>query len=154
MKTTERALPINLPMGASEDFCRRHRLRKLSLFGSIIGNDFTPESDVDALVEFEPDSVVGLIGFARMEREPGEILGRRVDLNTAGCLSKYFVDEVHGIPGLDAFHLALATVGGAEVMLTVGSRLYKRAERLQGLRILPVEMPGAWLEHQGLENEE
>jgi predicted nucleotidyltransferase len=75
------------------EFCRRHRIRKLALFGSILRDDFSAESDVDVLVEFEPGAKVGLRFFA-IERELSEILGRKVDLNTPGFLSKYFRDEV------------------------------------------------------------
>ena len=75
-------------------FCRRHRIRKLSLFGSVLREDFGPESDIDVLVEFEPEARVGLIGLQRMERELGDLFGRKVDLNTPGFLSPYFRDEV------------------------------------------------------------
>jgi hypothetical protein len=75
------------------DFCRRNHIRKLSFFGSVIRDDFTPDSDVDVLVEFEPGKTPGLAFFG-MERELSEILGRKVDLNTVGFLSKYFRDEV------------------------------------------------------------
>lgn len=75
------------------DFCRRHHIRKLSFFGSVLRDDFTSNSDVDVLVEFEPGHVPGL-GFFEMEAELSEILGRKVDLNTAQCLSRYFRDEV------------------------------------------------------------
>jgi hypothetical protein len=75
------------------DFCRRHRVARLSLFGSVLRDDFTPESDVDVLVEFEPDRTPGLEFFG-MGEELGRIIGRRVDLNTPGFLSRYFRDEV------------------------------------------------------------
>lgn len=75
------------------ELCRRHHIRKLSLFGSVIRNDFTPSSDVDVLVEFEPGHVPGLAFFG-IERELSEMLGRKVDLNTPGFLSRYFRDEV------------------------------------------------------------
>ncbi|MBM3215506.1 nucleotidyltransferase family protein [Candidatus Poribacteria bacterium] len=84
---------IDLPMAEIEAFCRRHRIRRLALFGSVIRDDFTPDSDVDVLVEFEPGARVGLAFFS-MQRELSEILGRNVDLNTPGFLSKYFRDEV------------------------------------------------------------
>ena len=70
-------------------FCRRHHIRRLSLFGSVLRADFRPDSDVDVLVEFEPGHVPGLAFFV-MERELSEILGRSVDLNTPGFLSPYF----------------------------------------------------------------
>lgn len=67
-------------------FCRRHHIRKLSLFGSVVRDDFGPASDVDVLVEFDPGHVPGLRFFA-LERELGELLGRRVELHTAQFLS-------------------------------------------------------------------
>jgi uncharacterized protein len=71
------------------EFCRRHHVRKLAFFGSVLRDDFGPESDVDVLVEFEPGHVPGL-RFFEMEVELSEILGRKVDLNTPGVLSKHF----------------------------------------------------------------
>ena len=62
------------------DFCRRHGIRKLALFGSVLREDFRPDSDVDMLVEFEPDAHHGLFALVRMQSELGEILGREVDL--------------------------------------------------------------------------
>jgi predicted nucleotidyltransferase len=76
------------------DFCRRHGIRRLSLFGSVLREDFGPESDVDVLVEFAPETHVGLLGLAAMELELGEMLGRRVDLRTPPELSRYFRDRV------------------------------------------------------------
>jgi uncharacterized protein len=76
------------------EFCRRHRIRKLALFGSVLREDFGPESDVDVLVEFEPAATVGLIGLAAMELELSEILGRMADLRTPADLSRYFRDAV------------------------------------------------------------
>lgn len=75
------------------DFCRRHRIRKLALFGSVLREDFGPESDVDVLVEFEPGHVPGL-AFIAIEAELSGILGRKVDLNTPGFLSRYLRDRV------------------------------------------------------------
>jgi hypothetical protein len=74
-------------------FCRRHHIRRLSLFGSVLREDFRPDSDVDILVEFEPGHVPGLAFFA-MQRELTEMLGHFADLNTAQCLSRYYRDEV------------------------------------------------------------
>ena len=75
------------------DFCRRHHIRRLAFFGSVVRDDFQPDSDVDVLVEFEPETRVGLRFFA-MQDELSELLGRKVDLNTVGFLSPYFRDEV------------------------------------------------------------
>ena len=84
---------IDIPKEEIAEFCRRNRIRRLAFFGSVLRDDFTPESDVDVLVEFEPGTRVGLRFFG-MERELSEILGHKVDLNTPGFLSKYFRDEV------------------------------------------------------------
>ena len=75
------------------EFCRRHHIRNLALFGSVLRDDFGPNSDVDVLVEFEPGHVPGL-PFLAMEAELSEILGRKVDLNTPNFLSPYFRDLV------------------------------------------------------------
>jgi hypothetical protein len=75
-------------------FCRRHHICKLALFGSVLRNDFRPDSDVDVLVEFEPGYAVGLIRFAGMELELSDLLGRKVDLRTPADLSRDFRQEV------------------------------------------------------------
>ena len=75
--------------------CRRHRIRKLSLFGSRLKGTARPDSDVDLLVEFEPDATTTLFDMARIEIELSALMdGRRVDLRTAGDLSRHFRDEV------------------------------------------------------------
>jgi predicted nucleotidyltransferase len=90
---TKRIL-IEFPKEEIEEFCKKHSIRKLSLFGSALRDDFTPESDLDILVEFDPSHIPGLIRLAGMELELGEILGRKVDMRTAQDLSRYFRDEV------------------------------------------------------------
>lgn len=76
-------------------FCRRHHIRRLAFFGSVLREDFTPNSDIDVLVDFEPGHLPGLFGIVRMERELSAILeGRRIDLRTAEDLSRYFRDDV------------------------------------------------------------
>jgi predicted nucleotidyltransferase len=75
------------------DFCQRHHIRKLALFGSVLRDDFSPESDIDVLVEFEPDHTPGL-DFFGIQDELAGILGREVDLNTYEFLSQYFRDRV------------------------------------------------------------
>ena len=85
---------LEIPHEKVADFCRRHRIRKLALFGSVLREDFRPDSDVDVLVEFEPSARVGLLALAGMELELSALVGRRVDLNTEGFLSRYFRDEV------------------------------------------------------------
>jgi predicted nucleotidyltransferase len=85
---------IELPKEEIAAFCRKHHVAKLSVFGSALGDDFGPDSDVDFLVEFEAGHVPGLIRLAGMERELSEVIGRKADLRTAGDLSRYFRDEV------------------------------------------------------------
>ena len=77
------------------EFCKQNCIRRLSLFGSVLRDDFGSDSDIDFLVEFERGKVPGLIRLSRMERELSEILGgRKVDLRTPEDLSKYFREEV------------------------------------------------------------
>ena len=87
-------MTIDIPWQAIAAFCQHHRIRRLAFFGSVLRDDFAPESDVDVLVEFEPGTRMGLIGFAALESELGRLIGRRVDLNTPGSLSPYFRDAV------------------------------------------------------------
>jgi uncharacterized protein len=85
---------IQLDLKAVAKFCRQNHIRKLSLFGSVLRDDFGPQSDVDVLVEFNSDWTPSLLAMARMERELSELVGRQVDLRTAEDLSHYFRDEV------------------------------------------------------------
>lgn len=85
---------IEIPAAPLAEFCKRHRIRRLSLFGSVLRDDFREESDVDVLVEFEPGARVGLIRLAGMELELGAMICRKVDLNTIGFLSRSFRAEV------------------------------------------------------------
>jgi predicted nucleotidyltransferase len=85
---------IELPKERLEQFCRNYHIRKLSLFGSVLRDDFKASSDIDLLVEFETGFKVGLLKMARIENELSEILGRKVDLRTPGDLSRYFRGEV------------------------------------------------------------
>ena len=87
-------LRIEVPTEEIAEFCRRHRIVRLRAFGSVLRDDFTPESDVDLIVEFEPGTRIGLISLMGLQRQLGELLGRRVDLNTPDMLSKYFRDRV------------------------------------------------------------
>lgn len=88
------SIPLdNLPLDHIAAFCRRHRIHRLAIFGSALRDDFTPDSDIDVLVEFEPDARTGLAFFA-MQRELSDILGHAVDLNTPEFLSRYFRDQV------------------------------------------------------------
>lgn len=76
------------------DFCRRHHIIRMALFGSVLRDDFGPDSDIDVLIEFEPEFTVGLLRMAGLELELSEVIGRKVDLRTPSELSRYFRDEV------------------------------------------------------------
>jgi predicted nucleotidyltransferase len=84
---------LELPRQRIAAFCRRHHIRKLALFGSVLRSDFRPDSDIDVLVEFDPAHIPGLRFFG-MQDELSEILGRRVDLNTVRDISPLFREEV------------------------------------------------------------
>ncbi len=84
---------IDIPAERVADFCRRHHIRKLAFFGSVLRDDFTPTSDIDILVEFEEGHVPGL-DFFGMERELSDILKHKVDLNTPQFLSPLFRNEI------------------------------------------------------------
>lgn len=84
---------IDIPRDAIMSFCRQNEIRRLALFGSVLRDDFGPDSDVDVLVEFMPGTRIGLRFFG-LERELSALFGRRVDLNTTGFLSRYVRDDV------------------------------------------------------------
>ena len=84
---------IDIPDGRVVDVCQRHHIRRLALFGSVLRDDFTADSDVDVLVEFEPGKTPGLAFFA-LQDELSELLNRKVDLHTPGFLSPHFRDAV------------------------------------------------------------
>ena len=93
MKTSTKQLPLTIPANEIVAFCRRHHIRELALFGSVLRDDFGPDSDVDVLVEFEPEHIPGLAFFA-MQDELSLILGRIVDLNTRQFVSPRFRQQV------------------------------------------------------------
>ena len=86
-------IKIDIPQKQIDEFCQRHHISKLALFGSVLRNDFNAESDIDILVEFEPDQIPGL-AFFEMEAELTQILGQKVDLNTRGFLSPRIRERV------------------------------------------------------------
>lgn len=92
---------VNFPEDRIIEFCRRHGVQKLSLFGSILrppspegGYGFRPTSDVDMLVEFLPGRTPSLLDFAGMQMEMTELIGREAQLHTPPMLSRFFRDEV------------------------------------------------------------
>lgn len=88
-------IKIEIPQAGIESFCKRHGVKKLAFFGSVLREDFDPEkSDVDVLIEFEPGKRVGYLGLVTMELELSAMLGMHVDLRTPSELSRYFRDEV------------------------------------------------------------
>ncbi|MEW6658561.1 MAG: nucleotidyltransferase family protein [Thermodesulfobacteriota bacterium] len=93
-QTSEKSkLQVPFPEEKIAEFCRRYHIKKLAVFGSVLRPDFRADSDIDVLVEFDPDHIPGL-SFFTMEDELSAILGRKVDLNTPQCLSRYFRDKV------------------------------------------------------------
>jgi predicted nucleotidyltransferase len=85
---------IKIAPGTLRRFCQKHHIRRLSFFGSVLRDDFRPESDVDVLVEFEPGQVIGFFHMGEIQHELEKIVGRQVDLRTPAELSRYFRDDV------------------------------------------------------------
>ena len=85
---------LHIPQEKIDEFCKANRIRRLALFGSVLREDFDLSSDVDVLVEFDADAGVGMIRLSALEIELSQILGRKVDLNTLGFLSKYYRNRV------------------------------------------------------------
>jgi uncharacterized protein len=86
-------MKILVPKDQLAEFCRKNHIRKLALFGSVLRDDFRPDSDVDVLVEFEPGHVPGF-GFIRLQEELSQLFGRTVDLVTPKFLNRRIRDEV------------------------------------------------------------
>lgn len=85
---------INVPHKKLEEYCRENKIRSLSFFGSVLRDDFKPDSsDVDILVDFYDDMKLGF-EFIRIQEDLSNIIGYAVDLNTPESLSKYFKDDV------------------------------------------------------------
>jgi predicted nucleotidyltransferase len=84
---------IDIPQAAIRAFCQRHHIRRLALFGSVLRDDFGPESDVDVLVEFKPGHVPGW-NIVAIEDELSDLLGRPVDLRTPEELSRHWRQQV------------------------------------------------------------
>ena len=86
---------ISVSKTALAAFCQEHGIKRLAIFGSALRENFGPESDIDVLVEFEPDRIPGLLGVASIELELSELFtGRKVDLRTLEDLSPYFRQDV------------------------------------------------------------
>ncbi len=87
--STVAGVRVDVPKEAIESFCRKHHVKKLALFGSVLRDDFGPESDVDVLVEFEPGQTPGL-EFFDMQEELSALFGRKVELVSAAGLRNPF----------------------------------------------------------------
>lgn len=87
-------LKIHVDQQQIAEFCRRHHIRKFAFFGSVLRDDFNPDSDVDVLVEFEPGHIPGLFDLMAMQLEFSGIIGRKADFRLPGDLSRYFRDRV------------------------------------------------------------
>jgi len=85
---------IAVPQQQIAEFCQRHHIRRLAFFGSVLRDDFRPDSDIDVLVEFEAGHTPGLITLAGMEIELSELLGRQAEMRTPADLSRYFRQDV------------------------------------------------------------
>jgi hypothetical protein len=85
---------IDIPKDKIASFCRRNGIRRLWLFGSALRGDFRPDSDVDFLVDFQPNARAGLLDMAAMEIELGQLLGHKVDLRTPAEISRHFRKNV------------------------------------------------------------
>ena len=85
---------IEISDKAIQAFCAKNRIQTLKLFGSVLRDDFSPESDIDLLAEFAPGESVGLIRLGTVEAELSDLMGRRIDLNLPELLSAYFREEV------------------------------------------------------------
>lgn len=86
---------IKVDKGRLGEYCRRRHIARLSFFGSVLRDDFSSDSDIDVLVDFEPGHTPGFLQVAQIERELSTLMGnRKVDLRTFQDLSRYFRKEV------------------------------------------------------------
>ena len=85
---------MNLPLGAIRDYCATQPIERLSLFGSALRDELTPESDIDLLVEFVSDAKIGYFELAQQEIDLSELIGKKVDLRTPNELSRLFRQEI------------------------------------------------------------
>lgn len=85
---------ISIPQDKIVDFCQKNHILRMSLFGSVLTEQFKTKSDVDFLVVFQPDHIPTLFDIVTMEEELSSIIGRHADLKTANGISRYFRDEI------------------------------------------------------------
>jgi predicted nucleotidyltransferase len=91
MKLDER---VNITKEQIAEFCQKNHIKRLAFFGSVLWDDFEPDSDIDILIEIDHTFPTGFIKMAQMGIELSEMMGRKVDLRTPKELSRYFRDEV------------------------------------------------------------
>lgn len=94
MATQRTDIRIPIPSGAVAEFCHSHQVKELALFGSVLRDDFTNQSDVDVLVEFDPDCDYSLFDLVGVEDELSQIIGRKVDLVEKDSVSRYIAEDV------------------------------------------------------------
>lgn len=93
---TSRRARIEISNEQIADFCRRHRIRWLALFGSVLRDDFRPDSDVDVLIEFEPNHSYTYFTLSQLEEDLSGLLRRKVDVHVPKLLHPYLRDKVLG----------------------------------------------------------
>lgn len=102
------SLPIEMPIEKIEAFCRKWKVQRLWLFGSVLREDFSPESDVDVMVEFMPEAAWNLLDLVEAEQELSEIVGRQVDLVERRCVeqSDNWIRRRHILENASLFYVA------------------------------------------------
>jgi uncharacterized protein len=128
---------LEIPDEVIAGFCRRHHIRRMSFFGSVLRDDFRCNSDVDVLVEFEPGKTPGF-GFIDVENELSELLGRKVDLHTPGSLHPRILKRIETegdmpTPPTDADRLYHILEAANEAVTLVAG---KSKEQVNGDRVL------------------
>ena len=115
-----------------EQFCRRHHIRKLALFGSVLRDDFRPDSDVDVLVEFEPEHVPGFFRLFDMERELSQLMDGRVQFD--GALYRTTVDDMQFFEFLVGSFGLLRVVSNLDKVEILGGELSATVHVNENLR--------------------
>lgn len=102
------SLPIEMPIEKIEAFCRNWKVQRLWLFGSVLREDFSPESDVDVMVEFMPEAAWNLLDLVEAEQELSEIVGRQGDLVERRCVaqSDNWIRRRHVLEHANLFYVA------------------------------------------------
>lgn len=88
------SLALTIPLNQIAGYCQRNQILELALFGSVLRDDFDTDSDVDVLVEFEPEAHIGFLALGRIQRELGALFGRRVDVVPKTGLKPVIRDDI------------------------------------------------------------